>query len=296
MNDQAEQLRQIIKEYPPSQNTSHKSARIITVTSGKGGVGKSNTVVNMALSLKELGQEVVILDADLGLANIEVLLGVIPNYNLSHLLDGSKNIEEIIEQNDDGIKFISGGSGINELMFLTKENITQFAQNISQLEKVADYILIDTSAGITDAVLSFCRLAHEIIFITTPEPTSITDAYALIKTFQASSGIDLPEIKILVNKAETKLEAQQVYTKLESVCKHFLKIKIDYLGHVLFDYNVMKAAKLQEPICKSFPRTSASRAYKEIAKKLVELPLDQASIPEKNSLFKQVLNMFSRRD
>lgn len=296
MNDQAKRLRQIIKEHPPSKNTSGKLAKIITVTSGKGGVGKSNTVVNMALSLKELGKEVVILDADLGLANIEILLGVIPNYNLSHLLNGSKSIEEIIEQNEDGIKFISGGSGINELMFLTKENITQFASNISHLEKQADFILIDTSAGITDAVLSFCRLAHEIIFITTPEPTSITDAYALIKTLQSKSNIELPEIKILVNKAESRSEAEQVHDKLANVCKHFLNINIGYLGHILFDYNVMKAAKLQEPICKRFPRSSASRAYKAIAKDLIELPSEQGSLTEKNSIFKQVLNMFARRE
>lgn len=295
MNDQAAQLRQIIKEHPPSENDSGLSAKIITVTSGKGGVGKSNTVVNMALSLKELGKEVVILDADLGLANIELLLGVIPKYNLSHVLNGDKNIEEVIEQSEDGVKFISGGSGINELMFLSKEQITQFASNISRLEKLADFILIDTSAGITDAVLSFCRLAHEIIFITTPEPTAITDAYALIKTFQSSSNIELPPIKILVNKAETNNEAEQVYAKLARVCKHFLNMEIKYLGHILFDYNVMRAAKLQEPICKCYPRSSASGAYRGIAKTLIQVTSEKENLPEKNSLFKQVLNMFSKR-
>ncbi|HHX59602.1 MAG TPA: MinD/ParA family protein [Epulopiscium sp.] len=295
MNDQAEQLRQIIKEQPTSVNATASSARIITVTSGKGGVGKSNTVVNIALCLKDLGKKVVILDADLGLANIEILLGVIPKYNLSHVLSGDKKIEEVIEQNEDGVQFISGGSGINELMFLSKEQITQFASNIASLEKMTDFILIDTSAGITDAVLSFCRLAHEIIFITTPEPTSITDAYALIKTFKANSNTGLPLIKILVNKAETNNEVQQVYTKLSSVCKHFLNMNIEYLGHVLFDYNIMKAAKLQEPICKCYPKSSASNSYKVIAKTIMETISETEKLPEKNNLFKQVLNMFSRR-
>ncbi len=295
MNDQAAQLRQIIKDQPRGGNDNGLSAKIITITSGKGGVGKSNTVVNIALCLKKLGKKVVILDADLGLANIEVLLGVIPKYNLSHVLNGDKNIEQVIEESEDGVKFISGGSGINELMFLNKEQITQFATNISELEKLVDFILIDTSAGITDAVLSFCRLAHEIIFITTPEPTSITDAYALIKTFQSNSNIELPSIKILVNKAETNNEAKQVYAKLSSVCKHFLNMDIEYLGHVLFDYNVMKAAKLQEPICKCYPKSSASEAYKNIAKTLIQLTSVKENPPEKNSLFKQVLNMFSKR-
>lgn len=295
MNDQAAQLRQIIKDQPRGGNDNGLSAKIITITSGKGGVGKSNTVVNIALCLKKLGKKVVILDADLGLANIEVLLGVIPKYNLSHVLNGDKNIEQVIEESEDGVKFISGGSGINELMFLNKEQITQFATNISELEKLVDFILIDTSAGITDAVLSFCRLAHEIIFITTPEPTSITDAYALIKTFQSNSNIELPLIKILVNKAETNNEAKQVYAKLSSVCKHFLNMDIEYLGHVLFDYNVMKAAKLQEPICKCYPKSSASEAYKNIAKTLIQLTSVKENPPEKNSLFKQVLNMFSKR-
>lgn len=295
MNDQAAQLREIIKRQPQNDNNADLSAKIITVTSGKGGVGKSNTVVNIALSLKELGKKVVILDADLGLANIEVLLGVIPRYNLSHILNGQKTIHDVIEENSDGVKFISGGSGINELMFLSKEQIMQFANNISELEKTADFILIDTSAGITDAVLSFCRLAHEIIFITTPEPTSITDAYALIKTFKSNSGVASPQIKILVNKTETNSEAKQVFTKLSSVCKHFLQMDIDYLGHILFDYNVMKAAKLQEPICKCFPRSHASLSYKAIAKTLAQEMSEEKNIPEKKSLFKQVLNMFSKR-
>lgn len=293
MNDQATQLRQIVKEKQPNINNNIPSAKIITVTSGKGGVGKSNTVVNLALSLKEQGKEVVILDADLGLANIEVLLGVIPRYNLSNVLTGNKTITEIIEKNQDGIKFISGGSGINELMFLDKEQITKFANSVSELERIADYILIDTSAGITDAVLSFCRLAHEVIFITTPEPTSITDAYALIKTFQSDSDIDLPSIKIIVNKTESTKEAEEVYRKLANVCKHFLNMEIEYLGCVLFDYNVMKAAKIQEPICKSFPKSKASNDYRKIVNTLMESKYKE-NTPVKGNLFKQVLKMFSK--
>lgn len=292
MNDQAMQLREIVKQQSHDAQYSGRSAKIITITSGKGGVGKSNAVVNMALALKELGKEVVILDADLGLANIEVLLGVIPHHNLSHVLTGEKKIQEIIQENEDGLKFISGGSGINELMFLDKEQITQFANNISQLEQMTDFILIDTSAGITDAVLSFCRLAHEIIFITTPEPTSITDAYALIKTFQSHSDMELPLIKVLVNKAETNREAQEVYNKLSSVCKHFLKIEIGYLGYVLFDYNVMKAAKLQQPISKCFPKSKASQAYRKVVKTLIDISAEDE--PAKRNLFQQVLKMFTK--
>ena len=133
MNDQAAQLREIVKKSPSYDNVTAPMAKIITITSGKGGVGKSNTVINIALSLQNLGKKVIILDADLGLANIEVLLGIIPDYNLSDVLSGQKNILEVIEKNEDGISFISGGSGIRELMFLTKEQIRHFANSISEL-------------------------------------------------------------------------------------------------------------------------------------------------------------------
>ena len=295
MNDQAAQLRAIVKKGPSYDKVTDSMAKIITITSGKGGVGKSNTVINIALSLQNLGKKVLILDADLGLANIEVLLGIIPNYNLSNVLNGQTNILEIIEQNEDGIRFISGGSGIRELMFLTPEQITHFANSISELEKIVDFILIDTSAGITEAVLSFCKLAHEVLFVTTPEPTSITDAYALIKTFQGQYEEDLPLLKLLINKSETANEAQQVYMKLASVCKHFLNINLQYMGFIPFDYNVMKAAKLQKPITKSYPKSKASIAYKSVAQSLISLPIEKDRALEKKSFFKQVINMFSKQ-
>lgn len=295
MNDQAAQLREIVKKSPSYDKMTSPMAKIITITSGKGGVGKSNTVINIALSLQNLGKKVIILDADLGLANIEVLLGIIPDYNLSNVLSGQKNILEVIEQNEDGISFISGGSGIRELMFLTKEQIKHFANSISELEKIVDFILIDTSAGITEAVLSFCKLAHEVIFITTPEPTSITDAYALIKTFQGQYSEDLPLFKLLINKSETANEAQQVYAKLSSVCRHFLNIHIQYMGFIPFDYNVMKAAKLQKPISKCFPKSSASTAYENIAKSMIDFAIEEDGVLEKRSFFKQVINMFAKK-
>ncbi|HHT96693.1 MAG TPA: MinD/ParA family protein [Clostridiales bacterium] len=295
MNDQAAQLREIVKKSPSYDTMTGPMAKIITITSGKGGVGKSNTVINIALSLRNLGKKVIILDADLGLANIEVLLGIIPDYNLSNVLNGKKNILEIIEQNEDGISFISGGSGIRELMFLTQDQITHFANSIAELEKIADFILIDTSAGITEAVLSFCKLAHEVVFITTPEPTSITDAYALIKTFQGQYGEDLPLFKLLINKSETANEAQQVYTKLSSVCKHFLSIDIQYMGFIPFDYNIMRAAKLQKPISKCYPKSSASIAYQNIAESLIEVTVGKDDVSQKNNFFKQVINMFVKK-
>lgn len=294
MNDQAAQLRKIIKHQPSPKQGHQSLAKIITITSGKGGVGKSNAVVNMALSLKELGKKVVILDADFGLANIEVLLGIIPRYNLSHVLSGSKTITQVIEQSTDGIQFISGGSGIQELMFLNKEQITQFAHSIAELEDVVDFILIDTSAGISDIVLSFCNLANEVIFVTTPEPTAITDAYALIKTFQSKYDSDLPLFKILVNKAETLSEAQQVYIKLSTVCKRFLQIDTQYLGYIPFDYNIIKASKLQEPICKCYPKSSASIAYQMISKSLVQSDIQLDLQAKPRNFFKQALSMFRK--
>lgn len=294
MNDQAAQLREIVNQRKVQNNSTTALAKIITITSGKGGVGKSNAVINMASSLKALGNKVVILDADFGLANIEVLLGIIPRYNLSHVLNGSKSILEVIEQNEDGIQFISGGSGIQELMFLNNEQITQFASNIAELETIVDFILIDTSAGISDSVLSFCKLAHEVIFITTPEPTSITDAYALIKTFKAKYISDLPRFKILVNKAENANEAQQVYIKLSNVCKRFLNIDTQYLGYIPFDYNIIKVSKLQEPICKRYPKSSASIAYQMVSKSLAAKEEKIKLQSGQKSFFRQVINMFKK--
>ena len=178
--DQAEQLRNVIKE-KTIYNSSNTGARLITVTSGKGGVGKSNISVNLAVQLSKLGKKVIIFDADFGLANIEVMFGAFPQYNLSDLIYHGKNLKEIITPGPLDIGFISGGSGILGLNNLKREQILYLAQSINELNELADYIIIDTGVGISDQVLEFILSSPEIILVTTPDPTSLTDSYSLLK-------------------------------------------------------------------------------------------------------------------
>ena len=178
--DQAQQLRNIIKQ----QNMQQHLARVITVTSGKGGVGKSNMSVNMAIQLGRLGKKVVILDADFGLANVEVMLGTRPRYNMADMIYGRKGIKDIICRGPENIGFISGGSGIKELSNLSKDQISGIVNMMYELDSIADVIIIDTGAGISDAVIDMVLASSEVLLVTTPEPTSITDAYALLKNYK----------------------------------------------------------------------------------------------------------------
>ena len=199
--DQAEQLRNIIKA--ESQNK-RPLARIITVTSGKGGVGKSNTSINLAIQLRKMGQRVIIMDADFGLANIEIMFGTIPKYNLSDLIYQGKDIKEIITWGPGEVGFISGGSGIVGLSNLRREYLAYIVQNLAKLDAIADIIIIDTAAGISDAVLEFLVASGEILVVTTPEPTSITDSYSLLKELNRHPRY-VPEntrIKVITNRVK----------------------------------------------------------------------------------------------
>ena len=175
--DQAEQLRSIIK----ANNIQKSLARVIAVTSGKGGVGKSSTSINLAIQLRKLGQRVIILDADFGLANIEIMFGIMPKNNLSDVIYQGKSISEIITWGPMEVGFISGGSGIAELSNLSRNYLVSIIRNLSELDSIADIIIVDTGAGISDAVLEFLIASGEILLVTTPEPTSITDSYSLMK-------------------------------------------------------------------------------------------------------------------
>ncbi len=190
--DQAQQLRNIIKQ----QNMQQHLARVITVTSGKGGVGKSNMSVNMAIQLGRLGKKVVILDADFGLANVEVMLGTRPRYNMADMIYGRKGIKDIICRGPENIGFISGGSGIKELSNLSKDQISGIVNMMYELDSIADVIIIDTGAGISDAVIDMVLASSEVLLVPTPEPTSITDAYALLKTINKAPGYSNDNIKI----------------------------------------------------------------------------------------------------
>ena len=214
--DQASQLRNIIKM---NQERPRPLARVITVTSGKGGVGKSNTSINLAIQLKKLGQRVVILDADFGLANIEIMFGAVPQFNLSDLIYKGKDITEIITWGPGGIGFISGGSGIAGLSNLNREYLAYIIRNLAKLDSIADVIIVDTGAGISDAVLEFLVASSEVLLVTTPEPTSITDSYSLLKALGRHPRFSNENTKVMMiaNKMEKIEEGQILYQKLNTV-------------------------------------------------------------------------------
>lgn len=275
MMDQAEKLREIIEGLKIRQsasrmdrlvNISQKRAKVITVTSGKGGVGKTNITVNLAIALSELGLKVIIIDADFGLANVDVVLGIMPRHTLAEVINDQKSIIEILSDGPNNIRFISGGSGVEELVKLDKEQLNRFMENISTLDKLADIILIDTGAGLSESVMSFVMAADEVLLVTTPEPTSITDAYALVKMVANRDRNKV--IKMIVNKAESTNEANNILKKLSLVSEKFLKINIQQLGYVLNDESVMRAVKLQQPFLLSNPGSQAARHIRDISRRL----------------------------
>lgn len=264
--DQAEQLRKLVKK-----NSQPRSiARVITVTSGKGGVGKSSVSVNLAIQLSRMGKKVVIFDADFGLANIEIMLGIRPQYNLADLMFRGKSLQDIITEGPDKIGFISGGSGIQELTRLSRDQIIYLTQKLFQLDKLADIIIIDTGAGIADSVLEFVAASSEVILVATPEPTSITDAYALLKTLNRKSefSVDNTNISMLANRITSEEDGKELYEKLRVVTDKFLQIPLTYLGGIPYDNNVSKAVIQQKPVTHLYPNTEASKAMVRIAEKL----------------------------
>ncbi len=263
--DQASKLRELIK----SQNNSKALARVITVTSGKGGVGKSSVSVNLALWLRRLGKRVVILDADFGLANIEVMLGIRPQYNLADLMFKGKSLNDIITQGPEGIGFISGGSGIAELTNLTANQVVYLVQKLCELDQIADIIIIDTGAGISDNVLEFVAASQEVLLVATPEPTSITDAYALLKTLNKKhADSDKMTVKMIANKVANEEEGEELCNKLNIVVKRFLDINLEFLGSVTMDMAVTKAVMQQKPFSMIYPNSTASKSIHAIAGKL----------------------------
>ncbi len=271
------------------------SSKVITVTSGKGGVGKSNLVSNLAISFANLGKKVVIVDADLGLANIEVLFGIIPKKNLSHVLKDNLSIQEALTEGPLGIKFLSGGSGIRELSKISNRDQKRVIDSFSYLDKEFDIILIDTGAGISEIVVNFVKVANEIVVITTPEPTSITDAYALIKIIKDELESDVV-VNLVVNKVNNYDEGLEVYNKLLTVTQQFLDANLHSLGFLPIDQNLVTAVKKQKPTSLMFPDTDYSKSINSISKKILKIELPSDNINEEKEPFStKILKFFGRK-
>ncbi|MDE7367818.1 MAG: MinD/ParA family protein [Lachnospiraceae bacterium] len=269
MIDQAEQLRKRV-----SQQIQHSgSTRVIAVTSGKGGVGKTSFSVNLAIQLSKRGKKVVIIDADFGLANVEIMLGIRPQYNMADLIYHEMNVDDIITKGPLDIGFISGGSGVQDMVNLDKEQVKILIPKLVRLDSLADVIIIDTGAGISDAVLEFVLSSPEVIIVATPEPTSITDAYSLLKTVNRSKDFMVEEkkIQIVSNRVGSKEEGKEIYDKLNIVSTKFLNIHLEYLGAIMQDSNASKAIIEQKPVSLAFPNSISTRCYQEIGNKLLEI-------------------------
>jgi flagellar biosynthesis protein FlhG len=240
--------------------------KVIAVTSGKGGVGKTNVVANLAFSLSELGRKVVVLDADFGLANIDVLLGLTPRYHLGHVLFGNKSLSEIMVQGPKGIRIIPASSGLQRMSELTSAQRNHLVECFTNLDFDTDYFIIDTAAGISRNVIHFLLSAQEVIVVSAPEPTAIVDAYAVIKIILASD--PHKKIHVLINSVESADDAHEVYCQINSVVKRFLNREVDYLGHVERDIYVPQAVRGQTLVTQRYPDASSSRCFRNLARRL----------------------------
>lgn len=264
MTDQAETLREIMRHR--ESDNGHKT-RIITIASGKGGVGKTNVATNLALAYAALGQKVVLMDADLGLANVNVVLGIIPKYNLYHVIRKQKQMRDILMETEYGISIVAGASGFAKIANLTEEERTSFIEELQHLSD-ADVIIIDAGAGVSNNVLAFVAAADEAIIVTTPEPTAITDAYGIIKIIATEIDNLNLGLKLVVNRVKSVTEGKKVAERVINIAGQFLNLKIDYLGYVYDDQSVQQAVVKQKPFLVLDPRSKASICVHQIASRL----------------------------
>ncbi len=262
--DQAEKLRNVVKL---KNQVNKPDARVITVTSGKGGVGKSNVAVNLAVQIQKMGKRVLVFDADFGLANVEVMFGAIPKYTLGDVIFNGKKMHEIISEGPLGIGFVSGGTGISGLNDLSTEQIMCMIHSLGELDQLADVIIIDTGAGISNHVMEFVASSAEVLLVTTPDPSSLTDSYSLLKALHNHPKFcaEQTKISVLTNRVMSVDEGKHVYEKLKSVVAQFLQGEIFYAGMIPQDTSLEKAVRQQKPVSIYAPASKSARAFEAIA-------------------------------
>jgi len=264
-SDQASKLRSLAQGQRPEAPLF--AARVLAITSGKGGVGKTNVVAGLALSLAQLGQRVIVMDADFGLANLDILLGLSPKYTLEHVLRGEKVLEEILLDGPMGIRIIPASSGIQELTRLDTMSELRLVQGLQRVAESADWLLIDTAAGIHDSVLKLLMAAQEVILVTTPEPTSLVDAYAMVKVLHLRESTK--PMWLLVNNGQSVDEAQETVDQLQAATERFLGKQLKVLGMVPSDPHLLQAVRQQRSVVDLFPRSASSRAFHSLARQLL---------------------------
>lgn len=264
--DQADGLRRIVKSRP---------VQVIAITSGKGGVGKTNVSVNLATAMAATGKEVMLLDADFGLANVDVLLGLHSTYNLSHVINGERSLEEVIVHGPPGVHVVPASSGVQRMAQLSPVEHAGIVRAFSELSLSLDVMLIDTAAGISDAVVSFTRAAQEVVVVVCDEPASLTDAYALIKLLNRDHGLN--RFHILANMAHSPQEGREVYAKMLKVTDRFLDVALSFMGTVPYDEYLRKAVQRQKAVVDAYPRSKAAIAFKGLAERADKWPVPKTA-------------------
>jgi len=278
--DQADRLRELVRDR-------HGHSRLVAVTSGKGGVGKTNVAVNVAICLAARGHRVALIDADLGLANADVLLNVTAPFNLGHVIGGDKRIEEILVSAPGGIKLILGTSGVGRLANLSEFERHNLVQSMHDLESLADIVVMDCAAGISRNVMTFAAAADHVLVVTTPEPTALTDAYATIKVLSRERSASA--LGAVVNLASNSAEARSAARRLTDVARRFLRLEIGDLGYVLRDEHLAMAVRQREPVVLKYPRAPVSSCLAAVANKLVRETLAGKT---EDRFFRRVANLF----
>lgn len=264
-NDQAQGLRSLA--HPP------RPVKVIAIASGKGGVGKTNVTVNLGVAMAAQGQQVVLMDADLGLANVDVTLGLHPQFNLSHVIDGSKTLAEIMVEGPSGMKIIPAASGVQRMAELSPAEHAGMIQAFSEIDSDIDVLLIDSAAGIADSVMSFTRAAQEVIVVVCDEPASITDAYALIKLLNREHQVE--HFHVIANMSRSIQEGRELFDKIAMVCERFLDVTLDFMGIVPFDEDLRRAVKKQRSVVEYIPRSQSASAFNHLAKKIEHWPVQK---------------------
>lgn len=255
--------------------TNPKPVLVVAVSSGKGGVGKTNISVNLAMSMVKTGQDVMLMDADLGLANVDLMLGLKPVYNLSHVINGERTLEEIIVEGPGGLKIVPASSGIKLMSELNPMENAGLIRAFSELSINLDILIVDTAAGISDSVISFSRAAHEVVVVVCDEPASLTDAYALIKVLNKDHGVQ--RFRVLSNMTHSAQEGQELFAKLVRVTDRFLDATLSYMGSIPYDEYLRKAVQKQRSVVEAYPRSRSAMAFKNLAQKADKWPRPEAA-------------------
>jgi flagellar biosynthesis protein FlhG len=264
--DQAQSLRELVSNRSPAR----PPLRIVAITSGKGGVGKTHVACNLAVLAARAGQRVLVIDADLGLANADIVLGIAPHHHLGHLLEGAAPVDDVLAEGPEGVRILAASSGVQELTRLDDTQKLRLVTALDVIEDRFDLVLVDCAAGIGDNVLFFAGAAQEALLVVSPEPTSLTDAYATVKVLSQQAGVE--RFAVIVNPVPTEAHGREVYGRLTRVTDRFLTARVAFLGTVPRDENLQRALMAQRPVVELFPRSPCSRALLDLSKRLLERP------------------------